>query len=319
LLAGALIALCINTASAKPAFVQAAAPNYVQGNYATPQNQATLAAVTYTAAQAAGNLNAVIVGWGDSTAQIASVTDASGNVYELAIGPTQLSGTASLSIYYAKNIVAAPAGANTVTVRFSTAAAFPGVKILEYSGIDPLNPLDMVVGATGNSTTSDSGPLTTTSALDLLLGASYVQMTATGPGSGFTQRLNPDGDIAEDRLVTATGSYHATAPIDLSGWWVMQMAAFRSAAPTPTPTPTSVNLAWDANAPTNDPNTNTAGYRLHIGRASGSYSQIVDVGSSTATTVSNLSGGHTYYFVVGAYNAAGLEGSYSNEASYAAP
>jgi hypothetical protein len=41
LLAGALIALCINTASAKPAFVQAAAPNYVQGNYATPQNQAT--------------------------------------------------------------------------------------------------------------------------------------------------------------------------------------------------------------------------------------------------------------------------------------
>jgi hypothetical protein len=54
-------------------------------------------------------------------------------------------------------------------------------------------------------------------------------------------------------------------------------------------------------------------------RASGNYSQIVDVGSSTAATVPNLAGGNTYYLVVGAYNAAGVEGPYSNEVSYTAP
>src|SRR5208283_4707100 len=51
-----------------------------------------------------------------------------------------------------------------------------------------------------------------------------------GPGSGFTQRLltSPDGDIAEDEAVTATGSYSATAPLSSSGPWIMQMVAFRT-------------------------------------------------------------------------------------------
>jgi hypothetical protein len=38
---------------------------------------------------------------------------------------------------------------------------------------------------------------------------------------------SPDGDIAEDRIVTATGSYTATAPTSPAGPWIMQMAAFR--------------------------------------------------------------------------------------------
>jgi hypothetical protein len=35
---------------------------------------------------------------------------------------------------------------NVVTVTFSTAATFPDVRILEYSGIDALNPIDAAVG-----------------------------------------------------------------------------------------------------------------------------------------------------------------------------
>jgi hypothetical protein len=101
LLAGALIALCINSASAKPAFVQA--------NYEALQVSRSLVAVSYTNAQIAGDVNVVVVGWNDTTARINSVTDTAGNIYQLAIGPTQLSGTASQSIYYAKQIVGAPA------------------------------------------------------------------------------------------------------------------------------------------------------------------------------------------------------------------
>jgi hypothetical protein len=186
--------------------------------------------------------------------------------------------------------------------------------------------VDVTVGSTGNSVTSDSGSISTTNAADLLVGANTVQTTTTGAVSGFTQRLlSPNGDVAEDRVVTATGSYSAAAPLSSTGAWIMQMIAFRAAGadptPTPTPTPTlsSVLLAWDANPPTGDPNTNTVGYKLHIGTASGNYSQVIDVGSATTATVSNLISGSGYYFVVGAYNTAGGEGPNSNEVSYSAP
>jgi hypothetical protein len=40
---------------------------------------------------------------------------------------------------------------------------------------------------------------------------------------------SPDGDIAEDQTVTATGSYSAAAPLSSSGPWIMQMVAFKTA------------------------------------------------------------------------------------------
>jgi hypothetical protein len=203
-------------------------PQYAQGNSAVPQTPQTSVTLPYTAAQTTGNLNVVIVGWNDTTAQVSSVTDLKGNVYQLAVGPTVLTGALSQSIYYAKNIAAATAGANAVKVTFSSAAAYPDIRILEYSGINPTNPLDMAVGATGNSGTSSSGNLATSNATDLLVGANIVQQHTTGPGTNFTQRLltSPDGDIAEDLVVTTTGSYSATAPVS-GGGWVMQMVAFR--------------------------------------------------------------------------------------------
>ncbi len=39
----------------------------------------------------------------------------------------------------------------------------------------------------------------------------------------------PDGDIAEDRIVTAVGSYSASATLSGAGAWVMQMVAFKAA------------------------------------------------------------------------------------------
>src|SRR6201984_3356547 len=161
--AGAAIAFCVHTAAAKP--------NLVQANYVTPQVSQSAVTVSYGREQVAGDVNVVIVGWNDTTARISSVTDAAGNVYQLAIGPTQVSGTASQSIYYAKNIVGASGGANAVTVKFSTAATFPDVRILEYSGIDPINPVDVVVGTAGAGATRDSGEVTTENGSDLLLGA----------------------------------------------------------------------------------------------------------------------------------------------------
>ncbi len=350
-----------------------AALNHVQCNYAAPQSPLTAVTVPYTAAQTAGNLNVAIVGWNDSTAQISSVTDSKGNVYQLAVGPTVLTGSAPFSqaIYYAKSIVAATGGANAVTVRFNAAAIYADVRILEYSGVDTVNPVDAAVGSTGNGATSNSGAVVTKNANDLLVGANMVWTATTGPGSGLTQRMitNPDGDIVEDRVVTAVGSYSAGAPLRSAGPWMMHMVAFRASgspastptpaptptpkptpaptpipvptpnptptptptpAPTPTPTPTpaptpsptptpSVSLAWNVNAATSDPNTNTVGYRLHTGFSSGTYTQTTDVGNTAIMTVPMPKSGCTYFFVVTAYNTAGTDSPVSNEVSVTIP
>ena len=208
-----------------------AAIAFVQSNSATPAATQTSVAVVYTLAQTAGNLNVVVVGWNDSTATVSSVVDSKGNTYAIAAAPVVQTGTATQAIYYAKNIASAAAGTNTVTVTFSVAAVGVDIRIAEYSGLDQLNPLDVAVGAQGNSATPDSGFITTTSANDLLIGANLVQTLTTGPGTGFTSRVitSPDGDILEDRVVTAVGSYDATAPVNPSGLWIMQMVAFRAA------------------------------------------------------------------------------------------
>ena len=208
--------------------------------------------VTFASAQTAGNLNVVVVGWNDTIATVSSVTDSKGNVYTLAVGPTVLSGKLSQAIYYAKNIQAAAANTNTVTVQFNVAAAYPDIRILEFSGIDAANPVDVTAAATGTTATSSSGAATTTNGNDLIFGANMVSTSTSGPGPGFTSLIitSPDGDIAEDEVVvSAVGSYSATAPLTSAGPWVMQMVAFRGAGGAPPPPPPPVAPALCHNIP----------------------------------------------------------------------
>jgi hypothetical protein len=202
---------------------------YIQSNSSTPQSPESSVATKFTGAQTAGDLNVVVAGWNDGTATVKSVTDTNGNIYTLAVGPTVISGAASQSIYYATNIAAAAAGGNTVTVTFSTAASYADIRILEYSGVSSFSPVDVTAASSGNSATSSSGSATTTNASDLIIGANLVATTTSGPGSGFTERMitSPDGDIAEDEMAAATGSFSATAPLSSSGYWIMQMVAFK--------------------------------------------------------------------------------------------
>jgi hypothetical protein len=204
--------------------------SYVQGNYNDPQSPQTTVSTRFNSAQSAGDLNVVVIGWKDTTAQVSRVADSKGNTYALAAGPTLHSGFGSQAIYYAKNIVAAGAGTNSVTVTFSTAARNPDLRILEYSGADPTNPLDVTVGGTGNSRNTSSGSATTTSATDLILGTNLGSTVSSGPGSNFTKRLltTPQGNLVEDRSVSSTGSYSATSSLLPAGNWIMQMVAFRT-------------------------------------------------------------------------------------------
>jgi hypothetical protein len=215
----AVLTLTINPASASN-------PTFVQDNFSNPQNGVSSASATYSAAQSAGDLNVVIIGWSSTSVTVSSVTDSKGNVYRLAAGPTVMSGFGTQSIYYAANVASATAGSNAVTVRFSSSAAFPDLRIVEYRGVSAV---DGSAGSTGSSNAPSSGSVATTNATDLLVAGNYIADLTTAPGSGFTSRVitSPDGDIIEDRVVTTTGSYSGGTTTRSSGAWIAQVVAFR--------------------------------------------------------------------------------------------
>ena len=81
------------------------------------------------------------------------------------------------------------------------------------------------------------------------------------------------------------------------------------------------NFSWLPN----NPSDGTVGYMLHYGTSSRSYTKSIDVGSPSPvsgriySSVSQLVPQQTYYYAVTAYNAKGLESSYSNEVAYTPP
>ncbi|HEY1648228.1 MAG TPA: IPT/TIG domain-containing protein, partial [Terracidiphilus sp.] len=292
---------------------------FVQANSATPQSSTTSVPVAFTSAQAAGDLNVVIVGWNDTTAAVQSVTDSAGNAYTLALGPTR--GTAlSESIYYAKNILAN--NANTVTVTFNQGATKPDVRILEYSGVATSNPLDVSTGAFGNGYLADSGYVNTNAANELIVGADMVSSNTTiMAGAPFTPRVitAPDSDVAEDRLVNVPGSYHSWAPLNATGNWLMQVVMFKSATASTVPFVTSVTPnsgpATGGTAVTITGIDFAAGATVMFGSAAATNVTVVNSTTITATAPAGSAGA----VPITVTNPSAQSGSLSNAFTYTAP
>jgi hypothetical protein len=201
-------------------------------------NSSTAVTVPFLGDQIAGDTNIVVVQISSATitvlAQPGGVTDTNGNNYTLAVGPTQGNGLGQY-IYYAKNIAAATAGTNSVTVHLSAMAGV-NADILEYSGLDKTSPFDLGAGATGLSTSPNSGNITTTNANDLLVGAANLNGSVNGMGAGYNQRIGTifaTYDIIEDKVVSSTGTYNAGGTQGTSAGWVAQVAAFKKVGTPP--------------------------------------------------------------------------------------
>ena len=294
-------------------YTGAIAINFTQVASATPQSATATVPVTFPGTQTAGDLNIVVVGWNDNTSTVQSVKDSAGNTYKLAIGPTS-GGGLQQSIYYAANILA---GSNTVTVTFNQAAAFPDIRVLEYQG---LTTLDVTAGASGSSTAASSGTATTTVANELIFGADIVATLTTAAGTGFTSRIitTPNGDIAEDKVVTTAGSNSATATLNASGPWVMQMATF-SAVSGPLPTVSSVAPSSGSTAggtAVTITGTNfVAGATVNFGSTAATNVTVVNSTTITATTPAGGAGAVT----VTVTDPGGQSGSLASAFTYIAP
>ena len=277
----------------------AATPAHVQSR-AQEVNSGTSNNLAFSSPNAAGNLIVVYAIWSNTSA--ATVTDTQGNSYASAAPVTRWNNnTWSSQVFYAKNIAG---GANTVRTTFGTAVnSFGLVYIHEYSGIDRTNPVDVAAATAGSGSAMNSGSATTTNANDLIFGAGASTHTVTAGGAGFTTRLSDFGNRTEDRLVTTTGAYNATATQNGPGW-VMHMVAFRAdtGAP-PDGNPPSVSItAPQTNATVSDivqvtanasDNVGVAGVRFLVdGAATGAEDTNAPYGLSWDTrTVGN--GAHT--------------------------
>jgi IPT/TIG domain-containing protein len=268
--------------------------NFVQQNYKTSKPSGSSLVVAYPAAQTAGNLNIVVVGWNDTTAAVSAVIDSNQNSYIPAVGPT--AGEAlTQTIYYARNIAG---GSNTVTVTFNQTATYPDVRVLEYSGADPTGPLDVTAAAASTGLTANSGSATTNTLSELVFGAGMTFTSFSTAGSGFTNRIITNfGDIAEDATVLSAGSYSVTAPLTSAAPWLMQMATFQSAgqgSSNPAPTVSSITpSSGPASGGTAVTITGTgflSGATVTLGGTAATGVNVVNSTSITSTTPAHAAG-----------------------------
>jgi IPT/TIG domain len=204
--------------------------NFIQSedSGSAPHSSAAVVA-TMPLSQTAGNLNVVAIGWSDTTAHTLTVQDSEGNTYTQALNATIGLGTGQ-AMYYAKNIKGG-GPSNAVTVTFNPAAAFPDVRVAEYSGLDPTSPLDQVSALSGNGGIASSGPITV-AASELVVGAGTTDGAFTGSGTGFaTVDITANGNDLEHQVAPPVGIVTAQAPV--SGNWVMQAVSFFHGAPVP--------------------------------------------------------------------------------------
>jgi hypothetical protein len=275
---------------------------FVQAAYNAPQTAVNPVTATFPSQQTSGDLNVIIIGWNDTTATISGVSDRAGNTYTLAAPPTTQSTNTTEAMYYAKNIFGADAGVNTVAVVFSVPATFPDLRIMEYAGADQTNPLDAGGGASGTSTDA-SAFVETTNANDMIVAGDYIQNVTPGAGTGFTSRMitSPDSDIVEDESVNVAGMTVATAPLARSGWWVMNVAAFRVAGGVVDPPPPQGAIAFVQGAFSNPQGSVASATATFAGAQSSGNLNIVVIGwNDTTATVRSVSDGKGNLYMLAA-------------------
>lgn len=129
-----------------------------------------------------------------------------------------------------------------LTIRYAMATRL-GMQLYEYTGIDPVNPLQAVVSSSGSDTLPTTASVTTLQPDELLV-AGLIVLTddpVTGWTGGFVEHHNfvtsqppraPSTHAGADLVAASVGSYATSTVIGgRKARWRMQLAAFSPAAP----------------------------------------------------------------------------------------
>jgi hypothetical protein len=216
---------------------QGAGPTIALVNKTSGANVTGSSSTSLSAAAAnhtAGNLLVVICRNGGSLSVTQnSPTDTAGNTY-FGLLPVTNSNVGRLQMWYAKNILGNPS--NVVACHFSSSVPWLSISVLQYSGADPVNPLDAQAIATSGSssgTTALTAPFSTSQANELIVAAATVDslgMTYVA-GAGFTLEDANIGNISGDEH--ALVNTLQTNAIATMGWtsgshhWVIVLATFK--------------------------------------------------------------------------------------------
>ena len=205
---------------------------FVQVAAVTPQTNQTTVAMTYASAQVAGDTNILAIGWNNTTSNITSVTDFGRQ--RLSAGRADRARLRHQPGHLLRQ--QHQGGSRRYQHRDGDLQRRDRVCRHPRDGVQRSRsgqPVRRGASASGSSASASTAAVTTTAPRELIFGAGITTGLFTGAGTSFTSRIitSPDGDIVEDRFVTATGSYSATATLG-SAAWLMQIATFRAASQT---------------------------------------------------------------------------------------
>lgn len=187
--------------------------------------------LVFTSSVTAGSLKTCLLRIGSSTVT-ATVSDDKDGAYTADLVTVNSSGATLTSYIFSR--ANATAGTTTITVTLSGAANLR-MAIQEVAGIVTSSPLTGTPsGSTGLSTVLSSGSTTTTAANAFLCGfftGSNAVAFGIVPDAPWTQDQqllsNADRLTSAYRIVSAAGTYSATATMGGSDGWTAQIAAYQ--------------------------------------------------------------------------------------------
>jgi hypothetical protein len=201
-------------------------------NSCSGTNTCTTGAVTITAAR----MILGVIEWNAGGYTMTTMTDSKGDSCSLAGAGNNQVGSSSphFASFYCPNAIG---GSTTFTFNWTGAGALSTTPhILQYSNITNVSPLDQQTFANGTSGVPNSGSVTTTQAVELVVSVSPNLSCGSTATSDYTNRVTTNmqfnGFIA-DKVVNTIGAYSATANGTCTNWG-SQILTFKTTGVTAT-------------------------------------------------------------------------------------
>src|SRR6202171_5174147 len=196
--------------------------------------------VTVTLPQATAAGHTLIVGVSFCPLDISTVTDGSGDAFTRGLATSiyhNVSGSATYTnFYYAKSTAG---GTTALTLNFSGGRTFRLVAVAEVAGLDPSAPLDQSGYHESLTATAawSSAAVTTTAANEYLFSWAATEAsnpTCASPATGWVIESQTNDSAGAtvcllDRVVSATGSYQASATASTAQNYAMEIVTFKRA------------------------------------------------------------------------------------------